>query len=487
MTLAAMAAAAQVPDPGTTTNGIYRLADPVGSLLIQPDQRIVVATHGSDLFVMNRSSGIIGRRPGGLFRLHPDGSLDDSFRFAGSAVDYVKQHADGRFLVKASFTGRENDLRDSILFVDSRGGKDPAFQAFRNVTKPPNWWPFASLHSVALEKSGTVAVPPLHEDDSDVLMPFARLDSAGNLQPIPKGEFPYAVRGGNGFAVSDSEDPGAVAQSMFERVPIELFRNVFELSSGRTAFLAFHNGKTQLLRLDRKGKWDPEFRPILEFGNEPATDISVAEQPGGELIVSGTIIAVDGAPSKGVLRLLPNGAIDPAFRCVLISKREGHAPRVAVQKDGRIVLGGFFDSVNGEPARYLTRLNSDGSIDRAFHRRFDPTEQFPLNIPVVALSRSGATSEPESVTAASTPPHDPGLPLPAEVRIIGMEITAEGAVILKVQAQPGRRYVLQASKHFDNPAWENVSTILQTTAGDFELRDPDAAQDPSRFYRIAVE
>src|SRR5436853_6869069 len=40
---------------------------------------------------------------------------------------------------------------------------------------------------------------------------------------------------------------------------------------------------------------------------------------------------------------------------------------VDVQSDGKIIIGGFFNNVNGVPRSKLARLNSDGSVDESFN------------------------------------------------------------------------------------------------------------------------
>src|SRR5262245_17221531 len=58
------------------------------------------------------------------------------------------------------------------------------------------------------------------------------------------------------------------------------------------------------------------------------------------------------------------GAVGRAF-----SLARGSFPAlriVALQKDGRILVGGLFSSVNGLSRRNLVRLNADGSADETF-------------------------------------------------------------------------------------------------------------------------
>src|SRR6516225_3190083 len=39
----------------------------------------------------------------------------------------------------------------------------------------------------------------------------------------------------------------------------------------------------------------------------------------------------------------------------------------AVQWDGKILIGGYFDSILGQPRTNIARLNADGSLDTSFN------------------------------------------------------------------------------------------------------------------------
>jgi uncharacterized delta-60 repeat protein len=57
-----------------------------------------------------------------------------------------------------------------------------------------------------------------------------------------------------------------------------------------------------------------------------------------------------------------NAGLDPSFRPDIV----GLVSTVAVQPDGKVLVGGNFSSVNGAPRNYLARLNADGSLDGTF-------------------------------------------------------------------------------------------------------------------------
>src|SRR5262249_28063719 len=74
-------------------------------------------------------------------------------------------------------------------------------------------------------------------------------------------------------------------------------------------------------------------------------------------------------------RINPGGTIDLTFDpgagaccspAIGQSQLAGAISAIAVQKDGKLVIGGSFSSVNGTPRAGLARLNADGSLDSAF-------------------------------------------------------------------------------------------------------------------------
>lgn len=89
---------------------------------------------------------------------------------------------------------------------------------------------------------------------------------------------------------------------------------------------------------------------------------AMALQPDGRLIIGGSFSMAGGQPRMGLARLNPDGSLDPGFN----PGANGLVRALAVQSDGKILVGGFFSSVAGVPRAGLARLNPDGSLDEAF-------------------------------------------------------------------------------------------------------------------------
>ena len=92
----------------------------------------------------------------------------------------------------------------------------------------------------------------------------------------------------------------------------------------------------------------------------------MALQPDGRLLIGGAFTAVNGSGSRSRLaRLFADGSPDTIF----FNSGSGVANTVwclAVQTDNRIVIGGDFTSVNGTARTRVARLNSNGNVDATF-------------------------------------------------------------------------------------------------------------------------
>lgn len=95
---------------------------------------------------------------------------------------------------------------------------------------------------------------------------------------------------------------------------------------------------------------------------------TVAAQPDGKVIVGGNFSVGGDAPHNGIVRLDAQGNIDSIFNGG--NGAGGQSPEVysvALQPDGKILVGGKFSVFNNVAINNLVRLNPDGSLDGAFN------------------------------------------------------------------------------------------------------------------------
>lgn len=92
---------------------------------------------------------------------------------------------------------------------------------------------------------------------------------------------------------------------------------------------------------------------------------SVALQPDGKILIGGLFTGVNGALRGHLARLNPNGSLDATFLNGL-SGADGEVHSIALQPDGKVVIAGSFCNVNGTARSAIARLNADGSLDTSF-------------------------------------------------------------------------------------------------------------------------
>jgi uncharacterized delta-60 repeat protein len=99
---------------------------------------------------------------------------------------------------------------------------------------------------------------------------------------------------------------------------------------------------------------------------------ALALQPDGKLLVGINYISdplfSHPSPFHVILRLNADGTLDSSFdgSALQIVAGKGGATCIALQADGKIIVGGNFLYTNSGQRGYLARLNSDGSIDPSF-------------------------------------------------------------------------------------------------------------------------
>jgi len=102
---------------------------------------------------------------------------------------------------------------------------------------------------------------------------------------------------------------------------------------------------------------DPNYRPSSEMNSAVYTMVL---QPDGRALLGGAF----GQPTRGITRLALDGSVDNSF--VPGSGADGAVHAIAVEQGGSVIIGGNFSTVNGEPHLRVARLTSEGFVDTAF-------------------------------------------------------------------------------------------------------------------------
>ncbi len=99
-----------------------------------------------------------------------------------------------------------------------------------------------------------------------------------------------------------------------------------------------------------------------EFGLTVINAITV--QPDGKILVGGFFDHVAGVERQGLARLNADGSLDATFNPPFLSPS---VTAIVVQPDGRILVGGGFGTNVVPSRRMIVRLNADGSLDSTFN------------------------------------------------------------------------------------------------------------------------
>ncbi len=126
-----------------------------------------------------------------------------------------------------------------------------------------------------------------------------------------------------------------------------------------------YNGtaKKNLVRVNADGGIDASFN-IGTGADNPITSIAI--QSDGKIIIGGKFASYNGTASNGIARLNTNGSYDAAFIVGTGTNSYG-AVALAIQTDGQIIFGGTFTSYNGTALSRIGRLNTNGSVDATFN------------------------------------------------------------------------------------------------------------------------
>ncbi len=120
------------------------------------------------------------------------------------------------------------------------------------------------------------------------------------------------------------------------------------------------------LRLDTG--FTPDFWGIYPGDTTYINDIQ--EQKDGKILVAGFFDTVDGTNRRGIARLNGDGSLDLGFDPGT-GIDDVELKRIGVLPTGQIILAGYLYSINGVRVKNLARLNENGSLDTSFTAETD--------------------------------------------------------------------------------------------------------------------
>ncbi|HVF72717.1 MAG TPA: Calx-beta domain-containing protein [Chthoniobacterales bacterium] len=131
-----------------------------------------------------------------------------------------------------------------------------------------------------------------------------------------------------------------------------------------------YNGTARrgIARLNTSGTLDTSFNP----GTGPRGGLlfRIVVDAAGKILIGGEFTTYNGISRNGIARLNSNGSLDTTFDPGTGAAQTGtqtmSVNAIALQPDGKILIGGSFNQYNGVSRARMARLNPDGSLDASF-------------------------------------------------------------------------------------------------------------------------
>jgi len=152
-------------------------------------------------------------------------------------------------------------------------------------------------------------------------------------------------------------------------------------------------------RLNPEGGQDASFQvgtgvsgPVID-GVDQSYLFRVALGADGKILVCGVFTRINGVARNNIARLNGDGTVDATFNPPSTARtgfQYAWLYAAAIDKDGKVLMGGDFTRVSGLARNYLVRLNVNGSLDNSFNASIDDDTIAPLgNVTGIILQADG--------------------------------------------------------------------------------------------------
>ena len=348
----------------------------VNIIELQSDEKILVGGN------FNNYSGASSNY---IIRLNSNGSIDNTFVIGtgfNSDVLTIQIQSDGKILVGGIFTSYDFTNAFYIVRLNSDGSIDNTFVVGNGFN--------GRVNTIQIQSDGKILVGGIFSSYNEIPSNnIIRLNSDGSIDSsFVYGSgfvgFVYTIQiqidgkilvGGN-FSSYDgissnfiirlnsdgSVDNTFVTESGFNSVVVTmLIKDNGTLLIGGAFSLYKQTTINRIIRLNTNGVYDSSLFYNIGF-NDLVRTINI--QSDGKILVGGDFQSYDGVSSNYIIRLNPDGSIDNTF---VIGDGFGNIVfSIQVQSDGKILVGGIFGAYDGISSSNIIRLNSDGSVDNTF-------------------------------------------------------------------------------------------------------------------------
>ena len=349
-------------DPGSGVNGT------VNAVVVQPDGKVIIGGEFTTVKGLLRTN---------LARLNADGSGDSSFTSGpmSSPVYSLGLQPDGKVLVGSEISNY------GLTRLSSDGGTDTNFNA--NA-----WAAILSIEPYLSSRVSAIVVQPdgkllvageslFQLNTNGTLDSNFVLGAVGSVYSMAMQPDGKLIVGGYGLARLNAD--GSLDNS-FDAPAAGIVNSLVLQPDGKVLFggsLTTLNGTnyTPIARLNANGSVDATFGLVsgTGAGGIQAGVDSIALQPDGKVIIGGQFVTINGHSRTNLARFNADGSLDGSYPNGLggvsgfpLSYSGASVKAVIVQTNGSVLIGGAFTTVNGTNRNHVARLNADGSLDGSF-------------------------------------------------------------------------------------------------------------------------
>ena len=306
-------------DPGTGANSDIR------AIALQPDGKIIIGGAFTDFRGIERNH---------IARLSAEGSVDVTFDFFGTGTDDVVYaialQADGKVLIGGAFTTARGVARNRIARLNTDGSLDTTFD--------PGTGAGGEVRGIVVQPDNKIVIVGAFTSyNGTARNRIARLNPDGSLDTTFD---PGTGASGSVFAIAAQPDGKFIIGGLF------------------TSYNG--TGRNRIARINSNGSLSITFVP---GAGADFNVFAVAVQSDGGIVIGGLFSTYDGVARNGIAGINPDGSLDDTFDP---GTGSGNVYAVAVQSDDKVTIGGFFASYNGVTRAGIARINTDGSLDPSF-------------------------------------------------------------------------------------------------------------------------
>lgn len=359
----------------------------VETIVHQPDGKLLIG--GWFLAVNDHVRGRVAR-------LHPDGSTDSSFmnglEGANGAVYAIAVQEDGKILIAGRFTAVNGVPRNRLARLNTDGSLDPSFDDLLLEGLDSQ----RQIRAIAVQGDGKILLGLRTFVEVETSEVVVRLNSDGTLDDnfiltmagpgtpsvssiVPQGDGTILI--GGGFNSINGETGHAMARLNADGSLDQFLGDGLKSGAGGVASIAMTGdgkivvgggftkdigwARNRIARLNADGTLDDSFADGLDGANDRINALAV--QSDGKIVIGGIFSAVNGETRNKIARLNSDGSLDHSFGGNGVPGYDENAvSAVATQPDGKVIIGGDFRVVDGNARNFLARLHTDGTVDMSF-------------------------------------------------------------------------------------------------------------------------